>query len=448
MFRMNAVFAAVVLALGAATAADAAEYDLAAYLSKVEQDNLDLKLAKSDLEDAVQSVVQSRSALLPTVAAQGSYTRNLQDLVQGTPYAADLKSPYAAAGVAPLLYQDVDTNFDNEYLMAIAVQQKLFSAEAIARYAQARKNREIRTSAYEVTRRSVLAAAKKLYAQAQLASQVVEVMAGVERTAEETYKNAQRKFNAGVSTELDLLLAESAWKTKIPSTAEARRNAEISMLAIKTLAGIALDEPVVLAERNDQVPPLPEDRGLAQVLEARPDYNISMLAKEIADIARKAAMASFLPSVDGSYKYAALEYKGNPNIDSKDITSASLGLTVTLPLFTGGYRLSLMKQARIAQDRANINIEKKRGDVERELLSVKLRLEEAYGRIDSARAAENAASRASTLAQTSFANGLATQLTMDEALSRHEQARLGLFNALYEYRAAYYDWELAVGSKD
>jgi outer membrane protein TolC len=196
------------------------------------------------------------------------------------------------------------------------------------------------------------------------------------------------------------------------------------------------------------VPPLPEDRGLAQILAARPDYNISMLAKEIADIARKAAMASFLPSVDGSYKYAALEYKGNPNIDTKDITSASLGLTVTLPLFTGGYRLSLMKQARTAQDRANINIEKKRGDIEREILSVKLRLEEAYGRIDSARAAENAASRASALAQTSFANGLATQLTMDEALTRHEQARLGLFNALYEYRAAYYDWELAVGSKD
>jgi outer membrane protein TolC len=448
MFRKNAIVATVVVALCAAAAADAAEYDLNAYLSRVERDNLDLKLAKSDLEEAAQGVAQARSALLPTVAAQGGYTRNLTDAMQSTAYAADLNSPYAAAGVAPLLYQDMNTNFDNEYLGAIAVQQKLFSAQAIAQYAQAKKNREIRASAFELTRRSVLAAAKKLYAQAQLAGQVVGVMEGIERTAEETYKNAQRRFNAGVATELDLLLAESAWKTKIPSTAEARRNAEIAGLAIKTLAGIPLDEAVVLTERSDLVPPLPADRSLARVLDSRPDYAVNVLSKEIADIARKAAMASFLPTVDGSYTYAYLNYTGHPNVDSMDAKSASLGLTVSLPLFTGGYRLSLMKQAQIAQDRANINIEKKRNDIERELRSVKLRLEEAYGRIDSARTAESATRRALALAQTSFANGLATQLTVDEALTRQQQAGLGLHNALYEYRTAYYDWEITVGEGD
>ncbi len=77
-----------------------------------------------------------------------------------------------------------------------------------------------------------------------------------------------------------------------------------------------------------------------------------------------------------------------------------------------------------------------------------LKLEEAYRRIDSARAAEGAASRAAALAQTSFANGLATQLTVDSALTQQQAARLGFYNALYEYRAAYYDWEIAIGSKD
>ncbi len=447
MSRIKATIAAAALALASALSAGAADYDLGAYLAKVEQENLDLKLARTETEDAKLAAAQALSALLPATAAQGGYTRNLKDLEQSTAVAADLDA--AAYGVAPFVYREVDKNFDNEYLLALSVQQKLFSPEAIARYAQAKKSREIREASYELTRRSVLAAAKKLYAAAQLASQSVDAMAATERTYAETYKNARKRFNAGISTELDLLLAESAWKNKIPETAKADRGAREAMLALKTLAGIPLDEPVVLTEKNEDVPPLPEARSVDQVLDARPDYRISELSKEIADIARKAAFASFLPSVDGSYTYAMGEYKGYVSSgDSSEYSTAQLGLKVTVPLFTGGYRLALMKQAKLAQEKADINIEKKRIEIELNLLSVELKLKEAYRRIDSALAAESAASRASALAQTSFANGLATQLTVDNALTQQQAARLGLYNARYEYRAAYYDWEIAVGEED
>ena len=421
MSRIKATIAAAALALASAQSVGAADYDLGAYLAKVEQDNLDLKLARTETEDAKLAAAQALSALLPAAAAQGGYTRNLKDLEQSTAVAADLDA--AAYGVAPFVYREVDKNFDNEYLLALSVQQKLFSPEAIARYAQAKKSREIRAASYELTRRSVLAAAKKLY--------------------------ARKRFNAGISTELDLLLAESAWKNKIPETAKADRGAREAMLALKTLAGIPLDEPVVLTEKNEDVPPLPEARSVDQILDARPDYRISELSKEIADIARKAAFASFLPSVDGSYTYAMGEYKGYVSSgDSSEYSTAQLGLKVTVPLFTGGYRLALMKQAKLAQEKADINIEKKRNEIERNLLSVELKLKEAYRRIDSALAAESAASRASALAQPSFANGLATQRTVDNALTQQQAARLGLYNARYEYRAAYYDWEIAVGEED
>jgi hypothetical protein len=55
------------------------------------------------------------------------------------------------------------------------------------------------------------------------------------------------------------------------------------------------------------------------------------------------------------------------------------------------------------------------------------------------------AARAVSLAQSSYANGLTTQLSVAEAINKHDQASLGLQNALFEYRSAYYDWELVTG---
>jgi len=441
MFRTKALIAAAALAAGCGAAAAATEYDLAAYLAKVEAANPDLALARCDLAAAEQGVVQSRSALLPAVALQGGYTRNLIDIEQPKAVAAD-----PATGA--FIYQEIDTNYDNEITLGLGVQQKLFDAEAIARYDQARKGRAAQLSVYEVTRRNIRAAAKKLYAQTQLALEVVEVDETSERTAEENYRNAERKFRAGVTTELETLTAEVDWKSRVPATAEARKNAELAMVALKNLAGIPLAEDIALTEDTARLPDDPIDPSLDEVLAARPDFAACLMSKEIADIARKAAYGSFLPTVSASFSYGYYDGKGSDILPEYDVTTATLGLKATLPLFAGGYRLSLMESARNNQVKAATSIAKKRDDVERELVSVRLRLDEARRRVDSARLVETTARKAADLAKLSFANGLATQLQVSQAATGLDQALLGLQNAIYQYKAAYYDWELATGKSE
>ena len=440
MQRSTAIIAAAALALSAAAAA-AAEYDLAAYLAKVEAANPDLALARYDLEAAEQGVKQARSALLPAVAAQGGYTRNLGDIEQPKAVAAD-----PATGA--FIYQEFDTNYDNELTLGLGVQQRIFDAEALARFEQARKGRTAQLSVYEVTRRNIRSSAKSLYAQTQLAQAVVAVSEASERMAEENYRSAERKFRAGVTTELELLTAEVDWKSKIPASAEARKNAELALVSLKNLAGIPLAEGLSLTEDTSRLPEAPADPELEAVLAARPDYAASLLSKEIADISRRAAYGSFLPSVSGSFSYGYYLGEGSEILPKYDQTSAKLGLTMTLPLFAGGYRLSLMESARINQEKAATSIAKKRDSIERELVSVRLRLDEARRRVDSALLVESTARKAAELAKTSFANGLATQLQVTQAATNLDQALLGLHNARFQYKSAYYDWELVTGRQD
>jgi hypothetical protein len=116
----------------AALNATAEEYDLSAYLQKVQQNNSGITLAYQELRLSREQVNQARAPLLPGIGAEGSYARNLRDMPRSTPVAS-------VSGGGPLVYQDVDSNYDNELSIGIGVTQKLFDPSAWIQYRQAKK---------------------------------------------------------------------------------------------------------------------------------------------------------------------------------------------------------------------------------------------------------------------------------------------------------------------
>lgn len=445
MLRPKILAAALAAALIPAAAVSAVEYDLSSYLAKVERDNTNIVLARRTLDEAGQTVARARSALLPMVAFQGTYTRNLKDITQPVPVGANVPS---GGGFAPLIYQDYDTNKDNEVMLALRVEQKIIDPMSVAQFEQARKGKVISSQALEATRRGVRNGAKKLYAQTQLLLSMVSVMEASERTAQETYQDIERKYKVGLAKELDMLMAEVDWKSRVPKTAEARKNANLALMALKNLAGIPLTEELTLTEPTESLPALPQQPGIDAVLASRPDYSIELLSKDIADIARRASFANFLPSLSANFSYAWGGMGDGSAFKDSDYTAMSFGATLTVPLFTGGYKVSLMESAKIQQQQQDQKIAQKRADIEQELVGLQLQLTTSKANLESARLVAETAQRAFKLAKAAFDNGLATQLSVSQASTNLDQSRLGFLNAEYEYRSAYYDWEQATGSVD
>jgi outer membrane protein TolC len=121
-----------------------------------------------------------------------------------------------------------------------------------------------------------------------------------------------------------------------------------------------------------------------------------------------------------------------------------LSLTASIPLFTGGYRSALIRSANIDRARAEITIQKSRNAIEQELMSLMLKMRKAKQKMGAAETLEAAALRAMLLSQTALENGLGTRLTVSEAITNLAKTRLNYQHAIFEYRAAYYDWQLAV----
>jgi outer membrane protein TolC len=422
--------------------AAAEEYNIPAYLSKVEQNNPDLLLMFKDIELAKTGVSMARSAFLPSAGLQGGYNRNLIERTQSMAVAS-------APGGGPLIWQDVRTNFDNELFLGIGVNQVLFSAGAMTNYSKAKLGLAIREQSFEGARLAVLNAAKKLYARAMLVILVVEIRESSEKLSLEQYQRVERGYEAGVSTEMDLLSAEVNWRTKADATREAKRNAEIVLLAFRNLAGIPHSQEITLTEVLTELPESSESPNFSTIIANRADYRTLVLSKDLTDIERKASRNAFFPELSASFSYA-LGGMGNDSSSFKDYhdyQSAVLGITLKLPILTGGARLARMKAAQLEQEKSIMIISQKETAIESELLEIQMRLDDALKRHESAYRTVETARRAVTLAQSAYANGQATYLAVSDAQDKLDQVWLNFENVNFEYLSAYYDWELAAGVK-
>jgi len=417
------------------------EYDMETYLALVERNNPDLLIRFKDIELAKTDIALARSAFLPRAGVQGGYNRNLTKRTQSMAVAS-------APGGGPLVYQDVRSNYDNELTMGIGISQILFSAGAITNYNKAKLGKAIREQSFEAARQAVLCAAKKLYLRAQLALLVVEIRESSERFNLEQYQRVERRRQAGAATEMDLLSAEVNWRSKTDAVMDAKKNAELVLLAFRDLAGIPHTQTIALTQERTGLPELPEAPNLGNILVNRADYRALLLSRGITDIDRKAALNSFFPEISASFNYA-LGGMGNGSSFTGDnkINSATFGISVNIPILAGGARLARMKAAQLEQEKTIIALSQRETAIESELIEIQLRLEDARQRFESSYRTVETARRAVALAQAAYTNGQATYLTVADAQDKLDLVWLNFVNVNFEYLSAYYDWELAAGVK-
>jgi outer membrane protein TolC len=173
-----------------------------------------------------------------------------------------------------------------------------------------------------------------------------------------------------------------------------------------------------------------------------------LLSRDLNDIDSKAAKSLFLPEVSANFSYAMGGMgNGSSLAGDYDFSSASLGLTVRIPIFTGGARLARMQAAKLEQEKVTIALAQKETAIESELYELQLRLAEAQQRSESSLLTVETARRAVALAQRAYANGQATYLAVIDAQDKLDLVWLNFANIGYEFMSAIYDWELAVGLK-
>lgn len=400
-------------------------YDINRFTHEVEINSNQIKSIKEDLKIAKRQKQQASSAALPSIGYNATLNKNLWE-------GSDHSNPYVEDLLPPEYYLKAQ----------VALSQKIFDANVVNAIKAAYVYEDYTQHNYEAQQKYIETTAKKVFYQTLLLQQVWNVSKISEENAYENYLNVKKKFDNGLISEFQLLQSEVSWKIMIPETSQSKRNYEIALLNIKSLAGIDLDKEVNLIGDFEVYPNLPEKTELEKVLENRADYNAMIKLKELKKLDFRSQIAKTLPTVTANLFCQSESF----TLDDKykfenDVPSFGIAFTVEGPIFTGGYLTAKALEARSKVEKTVIAINQKEQDIKTELDNIFLLLLEAEKRINSSKATIETAQKAFEIAEISVKNGLATQLEFKEARTTLDKSKLQYYSAVNDYLSAYFDWE-------
>ncbi|MCK4763524.1 MAG: TolC family protein [Candidatus Aminicenantes bacterium] len=433
--RRGFVLFIVLLLVFCGTAA-AETLDIDAYLALVKQNSKDLKLAKKELDMARVHKKEAAATALPKLMIEANYRRNLKDIY--------LFIDFPDFQTGEMTNQSFKINYKNEYGLTAVLNQTLFSFKVGTALRAAKQYGKLTGFAYKAADQAIITAAKKIFYQTLLLEKVWQVTEAAEKNAHENFLNMQKKFDNGQISQFKLLQAEVRRDNLTPETTKARRNYELVLNNLKNLAGIAVEKKIALNGSLENYPPLPAALELAFILDSRPDYNALLWEEKLRRTAVKAESAERYPSLDLNliYNFSSLSDQFKFERQNK---SYIVGLHLSFPVYTGGYRLAQIQKAKIERDKTRIKIEQSKERIYNQAENIRLRLQEAQKRILSGRKSLQTAKKAFEIAQISADNGLATQLELKDVRMLYDQATLNCYASVYDYLDAYFDWQQALG---
>ncbi|MDD8019247.1 MAG: TolC family protein [Bacteroidota bacterium] len=186
------------------------------------------------------------------------------------------------------------------------------------------------------------------------------------------------------------------------------------------------------------------DKLVGEALQARPDYQSSILAKSVAQSNLTIARAGHLPSLSASAGYG---YSGTDFSNVSDTRTWNWRLSLSIPLFSGFQVSTLVQTSQLDLELADQSLEQTKRKVAKDLRTALLFLETARKRYDVAKQSVVSAEEDRRIAQERYNLGSNTLLDLLVATSNFTKAQSDKVNAVYDYLYAKQQFKVAIGKE-
>jgi outer membrane protein TolC len=354
--------------------------------------NPNFELAQQDVRRAEALVEQARSTWLPTLNANGTYTR--------------LDADRELAGRIIAARDSVNGN--------VTLTVPIIAPRQWVTTARAKDNREISRLTLTDTRRQVALQAGRAYLTIIAQRRVLETSVQARDTAKAHEDFSKSRLAGGVGNRLDAVRASQE-----RATSETRvQNQIIALARAQEALGILLGEsgPVDAGEVSLGAPPT-LDSALSEA-ERRSDVAAS---KERAESARKSvrdSYADYLPFLTGVVQ----PFYQNPATLTLPQTGWQAQLLLTIPLYDGGLRYGLKHERDALYDQAKVRVDAALRQAKAEVRIGFEAVQRADDALIQAREAARLAQEALDLSQLAYRAGATSNLEVIDAERRARDA--------------------------
>jgi outer membrane protein len=408
--RLSRIAAALALA-GTLSGAHAA--DLVTVYRDAQVSDPVYQSARAQYMATLERYPQARAGYLPLIAASGSIFRNNVD----RQIARDIE--YNSKVYAVTLSQPV-VRLQNWIAIGQAKHQVL-QAEAI-----------LATSHQDLTLRVAQA-----YFDVLLAQDNVALSEAQKNAISGQLDQAKRNFEVGTATIVDTLEAQARFDQSNAKEIADRNDLEVKRRALQVLLGRLPEGLTPLREPLALAPPQPADIE-AWVTAAQQSSPSILAARENLEFFKEEVdrqRAGHLPTLDlsGSYAYSDNPPNETPGIVGPVTKTGSIGLTLAIPIYSGGLMQSRVREALAFRDRAGQDLETAQRTVGQ---NVRVNFFNVTSGIAQVRALEQAlASTQSQLDSTILGRDVGVRTSVDVLNAQQQlfQTRRDLQQARYNY---------------
>jgi outer membrane protein TolC len=361
--------------------------------------NKSMAVERARLAQVQTSLSSAWALLLPTIAAQGKYTRNYHEFNFPGAVMTDPATGMMVQGpgllIQPVNQLDGIVSF-NAPLIVPAAYPGLQSVKANIASAEAN---------YDLSETNVLYAVAQAFYAAAVSDEVVTARHSNIEVARATMNNAKTRFAAGTVTKVDVDRAELALLRAEQADREANQGRQQAYLGLATLIQI---EGTFRVKAPEALPALPAEQPLENVLQLRPEFRALELSARAADLQAKTDAWKWSPSISGFGNARKFNYDNF----NRDRYSWAVGLQLDWVIFDGGNRDAQRHLANAQMDEAVARVEVLKDNIRNDLVNQRSLVDTKRQGVFAALRAVELAKETIELVRTQYEAGTVTQVDL------------------------------------
>jgi len=387
--------------------------------------------ARSQWEATQERVPQARAGLLPQVSAQGQANANYYDAQFNTNPKSTVSQNY---GFGSLVF---------------SASQPLYRPQNVVVLEQAREQVTQSDFTLGIAQQDLIIRTTVAYFDVLLAEFNVELAEQQKIAVSEQLAQAKRNFEVGTATITDTNEAQAKYDQIIATEIQARNDLDRRRSALAAIIGKAPRNLKRIGRGFDPALPDPNnlDYWVARALRENLNVLFAQSNYEIASLEVDRARAGHLPTLDLVASASALTNSGTTVGDiGGNSRSGLLGIVVNVPIYTGGFVNSRVRETISLQDRA-------RADLESAKRAAATNAQDGFSGVNSAAAGVKAFEQAVASAEVALQSnilgqevGIRTNLDVLNVQQNVYSTRRDLANAYFQYMIAVLRLKSSVGN--
>jgi outer membrane protein len=339
----------------------------------------------------------------------------------------------AGAGGFPIDFSKVGFGSENQYQLGVQGSIDLYSGGRAQ--AQNRAAAAGRTAAdiELVSQRARLALdITEAYFDAVLADRLVAIAESSLAQSESVLGQTRLARQVGNQSEFELLRAQVTRDNQMPALLQRRTDRDLAYARLKQMLNVPATEPVALTTglgNEAELVQVARTTGAAPGAESDTNSLARAPVRQLGEALRaqnedlRIARSSWIPTVSLSTQYGRVAFpsSGLPDLGNF-LTNWTVSLTASVPLFTGGRTRGQAMVAEAAVREAEARYEQVREAASLDAQHALALLTQAQAALAASQGTSQQASRAYTIAEVRFREGLSTQVELNDSRLLLQQA--------------------------